>query len=141
MLSAFAAKLTLLTMLAHVLLGCCAHHAHHVHARETHSALELMVEYGCCAHAHAAEEDGHPHPPGHDCPRECDQQDCQFVVSNDGKLLDLAAAADSIPAFAAALSALAPRADFLLPPRPPLWSLSGGPCALRAQNWVQVWRL
>lgn len=140
MLSAFAAKVTLLSMLAHVLLGCCAHHGHHAHASETHSALELMVEYGCCAHAHTA-DDPHQHPPGHDCPAECDQQDCQFVVSDDGDLLGFAAAADSAPAFAAALPALASRADFLLLPRPPLRSLSGCPCALRVQNWVQVWRL
>jgi hypothetical protein len=139
------AHLMLFAMLAHALLGCCAHHGH---ADEAPAAVELAADSDCRGHAHAAEEsraapscERHEHPPGHDCPRECERQDCQFVVSNDGDSLNLSAAADSAPTFAAALPALASRADFLLPPRPPLGSLSGCPCALRVQNWVQVWRL
>lgn len=129
------AFLTATTMLAHALVGCCAHHSHEA---ETRSAA--LVAHECLAEADAVgHEDEHEHSSddgdrdGHHPP--CSEQKCTYLSSSPVK----------VPG---GLHLLPPA---ILPPACTVRALSFGqmpmrdahavspPASARLQEFLQVW--
>jgi hypothetical protein len=90
--------LTLLTMTAHAVFGCCWHHAHgedrpivETAARASSGRRAAADGHCCCGHHHApaAPVTGGDPMPGDSCPHDgggCDEGTCQYVASSSPKI-------------------------------------------------------
>ena len=103
--------LTLIALGCHVLLGCCAHHAHHSHAaadvehEHVASVVDASSDAQADGHGHShvcgaesaclpmSERPVHQHVPDESAPHEhdqapCEVQSCSYVLSDVAKVPD-----------------------------------------------------
>ena len=74
------ANLTVVTMLAHALLGCCWHHGHADRPEQPGRQAAFLSHAGCHHDGHSCSR-GTPQQEDHPTPDDCDGSRCLFVGS------------------------------------------------------------
>ena len=95
------ANLTVATVLAHSLLGCCWHHGHADRPEQSGRQTALLSHVGChhdgdsCSH-------GIPQQADHPTPNDCDGNHCLFVTANRTLAAQQVSTAQSVASLALA---------------------------------------
>jgi hypothetical protein len=128
MFQAATSILTLIALVGHVLLGCCAHHAHHAPAAvDADHQRAAVAAHRVCSHRHAAHYHrhatspsaagpvDHPEPDGSESHEHgsdpCDIHACSYLVADVAKCPDGMLPSATVELLSAANASLVSRGD------------------------------
>ncbi len=136
--------LTLVTFAGHVIVGCCAHHAHaHEECHENHESGVAIVHHDGHEHVHhsheqhghedavpTAEDSDEPASSEHEHPENCHEDDCKYVADRDVTLpIDLFSGLDNWIVEIPVQTTTALEASLVVDPDRPLGIVSADCCA------------